>query len=283
MAGNRKDMVAISRWFGIFIIGILIGISISCSVTNKAHRKQKEAYKNLPPDSMLQFAINLYRQEKYWKAQEVLSYLLEEYRTHPIAEKAYYYYALTFFGVGEPASAGYHLHVFINRFPDSELVPDAYYWKAYALYAMSLPYNLDQTYTRRALEAFQLYINLYPNHKYVKDAREYIKKLRRRLQKKDLYNAELYYKIGEYLSAKIALTHVLEDWHDLPEKDYVAFLIIKSTYLYAINSVEEKQKERLQEVVELYRKFELLLENSEYLQEAEKIYEEAKQKLNSSS
>jgi len=255
----------------------------SCATLKKTTQKEKESYKQLPPDSILQYAINLYRQEKYWQAQEALKYLLEEYRTHPIAEKAYYYYALTFFGIGEPASAGYHLHVFISRFPESELVPDAYYWKAYALYSMSLPYNLDQTYTRRAIEAFQLYLNLYPDHEHAEEALKHIKSLRRRLQKKDVYNAELYYKIGEYLSAKIALMHTLEDWHDLPEKDYVAFLIVKSAYLYAINSVEEKQRERLQEVVELYHKFELLLKNSQHAKEARKIYEDAKQRLNKQS
>ncbi len=275
-------MVTISRWIGILFV-IVLFVGASCAIPNKTAKSEKEFYKQLEPDSVLQYAINLYRQEKYFRAQEVLSYLLEEYRTHPIAEKAYYYYALTFFGIGEPASAGYHLHVFINRFPESSLVPDAYYWKAYALYAMSLPYNLDQTYTKRAIEAFQLYLNLYPEHKHSAEAKKHIKTLRRRLQKKDIYNAELYYKIGEYLSAKIALTHVLEDWHDLPEKDYVAFLIIKSAYLYAINSVEDKQRDRLKEVVELYHKFELFFKDSKHVQEVKKIYEETKQRLNNQS
>ncbi len=282
MVGNRQNMVAISRWVGILSV-IMFFVAMSCVIPNKVAKSEKESYKKLPPDSILQYAINLYRQERYWRAQEVLSYLLEEYRTHPIAEKAYYYYALTFFGIGEPASAGYHLHVFINRFPESKLVPDAYYWKAYALYAMSLPYNLDQTYTKRAIEAFQLFLNLYPDHKHAENAKKHIKNLRRRLQKKDIYNAELYYKIGEYLSAKIALMHVLEDWHDLPEKDYVAFLLIKSAYLYAINSVEEKQRERLREVVELYHEFEMFFKDSQHAKEAQKIYEEAKQRLNNQS
>ncbi len=281
MVRNRKNMVAISRWIGIFVVIVLfIG---GCAIPNKTAKSEKEFYKQLDADSVLQYAINLYRKEKYFRAQEVLSYLLEEYRTHPIAEKAYYYYALTFFGIGEPASAGYHLHVFINRFPESPLVPDAYYWKAYALYAMSLPYNLDQTYTKRAIEAFQLYLNLYPEHKHSTEAKKHIKTLRRRLQKKDIYNAELYYKIGEYLSAKIALTHVLEDWHDLPEKDYVAFLIIKSAYLYAINSVEEKQVDRLKEVMELYHKYEMFFKDSQHAQEVKKIYEDTKERLNSQS
>jgi outer membrane protein assembly factor BamD len=66
--------------------------------------------------------------------------------------------------------------------------------------------------------------------------------------------------------------------HDYPSSKYLEesnFLIIKCDYLYAINSVEWQKNARLQTVVQDYLKFVDQYPKSEYLKEAESMYNNA--------
>ena len=57
------------------------------------------------------------------------------------------------------------------------------------------------------------------------------------------------------------------------------YYIIKSGYEYAINSREDKMKERLQQVVNSFDKFATTFSNSKHLGECQKIYTDCKARL----
>jgi len=68
--------------------------------------------------------------------------------------------------------------------------------------------------------------------------------LRLKLQTKSFNNAYLYYKLGYYKAAGIALKNSLKDYPDSPFKEEILYTAAKAAYLYADKSVEEKKQER---------------------------------------
>ncbi len=57
------------------------------------------------------------------------------------------------------------------------------------------------------------------------------------------------------------------------------FLILKSNYLIAKNSIEEKKKERFQETIDEYYALVDEYTETKYLKEAEKIYKDSIKKI----
>jgi len=85
----------------------------------------------------------------------------------------------------------------------------------------------------------------------------------------------LYYNIGEYKSAIVALQNVIKDFPEVPQKEELDFLTLKSYYLLADNSIETKKLARYQETIEFSGYFKAEYPTSKYLSEARNIAEKA--------
>jgi outer membrane protein assembly factor BamD len=75
----------------------------------------------------------------------------------------------------------------------------------------------------------------------------------------------LYYKIGDFKAAVSALKQILDEFPDLKNEDEVNFLIVKSSYLIAKNSIAKKQKGRYENVL---TEFTEIKTTSEYYEDA---------------
>ena len=58
---------------------------------------------------------------------------------------------------------------FSNTFPNSEYREESDFMTAYSNYQLSPTFRLDQTYTIKAIEGFQLFANTYPDSKRVEE------------------------------------------------------------------------------------------------------------------
>jgi outer membrane protein assembly factor BamD len=96
--------------------------------------------------------------------------------------------------------------------------------------------------------------------------------LRMKLETKAYNNAKLYYKTSDYKAAFTALQNVIVDFPATVYKEVILYLIFRSSYLFAINSIESKQLQRLKDARENYLKLVDAFPQSEYLQEAERSY-----------
>ncbi len=92
--------------------------------------------------------------------------------------------------------------------------------------------------------------------------------------KKAYKSAKLFYQIQDYKSAVMAFRSAIKRYPDIPYKEEMEYLIIRSGYMYARNSVEGKQEERYEEVLEDYQNFVLDYPTSQYLRDASSIYRE---------
>lgn len=223
-----------------------------------------------------QEAINLYNKKNYSKALVLFEDLSQKYRGQQQAEDLNYYYAYTLYRLRDYTTARFQFKYFADNYPTSQYAEECRYMSAYCYYLDSPDYPLDQENTYKALDALQLFINLYPESDRAKQAADYISDLRGKLERKAFENAKMYYEIGgfqvyNYKSAVIALKNTQIDFPDIKYAEEIDFLIFKSQYLYAKNSLLIRQQERFEEALTYYNEFIEKFPTSKFKKEADQL------------
>ncbi len=222
-----------------------------------------------------QEAIRLYNKKDYAKALILFDDLVQRYRGRSEAEDLYYYYSFSNYKLKDYLSARYHFKTFAETYPNSTRAEECRFMAAYCFYQDSPNFSLDQENTYKAIEALQLFINLYPKSNRVAEASKLIQDLRDKLEKKSYANANLFLTIGDYQAAVIAFRNSIRDFPDTKFAEEMEFLTIKSLYLYAKNSYETKQEDRYTETIDEYNRFIEKYPKSSYTKEADKLKHES--------
>jgi len=222
-----------------------------------------------------QEAIRLYNKKDYAKALILFDDLVQRYRGRTEAEDLYYYYAFTNYKLKDYLSARYHFKTYAETYPTSTRAEECRFMAAYCFYQDSPNFSLDQENTYKAIEALQLFINLYSKSTRVAEASKLIQDLRDKLEKKSYANSNLFFIIGDFQSAVIAFRNSLRDFPDTKYAEEMEFLTIKSLYLYAKNSYETKQEERYTEAIDEYNRFTEKYPKSNYTKEADRLQYES--------
>lgn len=249
----------------LLILLVITGLLSSCKDSFEKIQKSKDfAYKHTKADE--------YYDRKQWsKANTLYEELLTIYKGTKNFENVYYKYAFTFYNDKNYLAASYHFKNFSDLFPNSPKTDECEYLNCLCLFNLSPDYSLDQTNTIKAIGEMQTYVNTHPESKHIKEANRLIDESRTKLEKKDNYGAELYYKIGEYKSAAVAFEQIIRKYPDAKDVDYYTYMVMKSHYTYAKNSIPEKQEERFNTVKAEYADFIQKFPKSAYRSEVEKI------------
>ena len=220
-------------------------------------------------------AIRLYNKRDYSKALELFDVLVTRYRGQEQAEDLYYYYAYTNYKLRDYTSARYHFKTFADTYPTSSRAEECRFMAAYCYYLDSPIFSLDQTNTQSAIDALQLFINLYPKSERVAEASKLIQNLRDKLEEKSYANSKLYLTIGDYQAAVISFGNSLRDYPDTKYAEEMEFLTIKAQYLYAKASLEYYQEDRFTQAIVDADQFKEKYPKSQYLADVEGLRKDA--------
>ncbi|AMQ00186.1 Lipoprotein [Pedobacter cryoconitis] len=223
-----------------------------------------------------QEAIKLYNKKDYSKALILFEDLSQKYRGRTEAEDLNYYYAYTLYRLKDFTTARYQFKYFADTYPTSKNAEECRYMGAYCYYLDSPEYTLEQENTYKAIDALQLFINLYPKSERVAQASQYITDLRAKLELKAYTNARLYYDLGGYdisyfKSSVIALKNAETDFPDIKYVEDMDLLIVKSQYSYARNSYAFRQEDRYNEAIGYANEFIEGHPESKYLAEVKTL------------
>jgi outer membrane protein assembly factor BamD len=256
----------------LFFIALIIFLLSSCSEYSKLLKSS---------DFELKYkkAKEYYEKKDYYRSSTLFEELINIYKGTDRGEEVYYYYAFCQYAMDDYIMAAYHFKFFARNFPNSKHVQEAEFLAANCIYLESPEYSLDQTYTNKAIEEFQFFIDKYPGNIKLDTCNKIIDILRAKLEKKAYANATLYYQIGDYKAAVVALKNMLKDFPDTQYREEMLFLIIKSIYFLAENSVLKKQKERYQATLNEYHSLIDEFPSSKHLRDAERIYESSTKRL----
>lgn len=225
-------------------------------------------------------AKEYYNDGKYTKAIPLLDELISIYRGKEELQEIYYIYCYAHYGQGNYLMAAHNFKNYYEFYPNNEKAVEAMFMVGKCYAKVSPEPALDQENTKKARQAFQQFINTYPNSDRVDDANQQMRQLRRKLERKAYKAAKLYYDMEKYRAAAVSFENVLYDYPDIAEAEYIQYLIVKSRYLYAKNSVAQKQPERYEQTMKAYRTFSDKYPESQWLDEAKNLYQQSKRKIN---
>ncbi|MDQ3047199.1 MAG: outer membrane protein assembly factor BamD [Bacteroidota bacterium] len=224
-------------------------------------------------------AIAYFEKEDYTKALTLFEELMSVYRGTAKAEEVNYYYAYCNYNLEDYLVAGYQFRNYVKSFPNSKHTEECAYMNAYCFYLNSPEYSLDQIDTKLAIKEFQRFTNAYPQSERISECNRLIDQLRAKLERKSYENSMLYYNMSDYKGSIVAFGNHLKDFPDTKHAEELEYLIIRSYYLLALNSIDSKKPERFKSAVDSYLKFEDKYPKSEYLNEAEMVYTSALRNL----
>jgi outer membrane protein assembly factor BamD len=256
------------RSFVVFAALLMLLLGQSCDPYNKILKSPDLAYK-------FEMAKKFYYEGAYYKAQPLLEELISVYRGSEKAEEVYYYYAYCDYHLQDFTVASYHFKNFSNSFPSSNKVEEMDFMYAYCLYLESPRFGLDQGSTQKAIEGLQLYINKHPKSLRIAECNRMMDVLRSKLERKAYESAMLFYRMEDYRASATMLRRTLLEYPDIDEREELLFLICKSYFMLAENSIREKQTERYEECLKTYAELREDFPQSKFLKEAGNMAEKA--------
>jgi outer membrane protein assembly factor BamD len=230
-------------------------------------------------DAKYAAAIKYFEKEEYTRALTLFEELMGVYRGTSKAEEVHYYYAYCSYNLEDYIVAGYQFRNFVKIFPSSIHAEECAYMNAYCFYLNSPEYSLDQIDTKLAIKEFQRFTNMYPQSKHIQECNDLLDKLRAKLEHKSYENSMLYYNMSDYKSSVVAFGNHLKEFPESKHVEELNYLIIRSYYLLALNSIDSKKQERFKAAADHYLKFVDMYPKSDYLKQAEMVYSSALKNL----
>jgi outer membrane protein assembly factor BamD len=260
----------------IFYTLLLALVLASCSPFQKALKSEDTKYK-------YDVAQELYEKGKYAKAVRLFEQIAPTYRGKPQAEKLFYMYATSLYNNKEYYTAGYQYESFTSSYPKSAKAEEAAFLGAKSYYFLSPRYSLDQVDTYKALEKLQAFIDRYPNSEKMPEANQLVNELSRKLEKKAYEIAKQYFDtaeyFGDYNAAFKTLDNFLLDFPGTELKEDALYLKFDASYKLALNSVEHKMKQRLEDAKKAYDDLVKYRADSKYKAQADKMLESVNNEL----
>lgn len=257
------------KWF---IIPMLFLVITSCSKYQKLLKSDDVMLKK-------EKAYEYYEEGDYHRALGLMEDIIPAFRGTVHAEELNYYYAMAHYKQKDYILAAHYFKTFTQGFPRSEHAEEFLYLSAYCKYLLSPRPSLDQTETREAINELQSFINRYPQSPRVEQANEHIDELRAKLEIKAFESAKLYFNIRDYMAAVTAFNNLIRDYPDTEFREEALFYIIQSYFLYAENSIETRQLERYNNVVQAHGRLLNRFPESVFITEANKMLVVSQEKI----
>ena len=253
----------------VLIVGLIAAIAMILSGCGEYEKLLKSRDYQKKYDT----ALELYEEEQYVKAGTLFDQVANIYRGTTKADTVKYYQAKSYYGQRDYMMAGHYFSELSVTYPNSAYVEEADFMTAYCFYKQSPRPELDQDNTFNTIQTLQMFMVKYPNSDKLMESQEIIVEMSDKLVEKSFISAKLYYDLGYYKSAILALRNSLIEYPSTKYREELMFLILKSSYLLADNSISSLQRERYQAAVDEYYSFIGEFPDGSHSKEAERIYE----------
>jgi len=224
-------------------------------------------------------AFEFFNMGKYSKAAQLFESVSISTNGTEREDTVQFYWGLSNYRAEDYYTAETNFTSFITSFPNSPFSSDATFLRVDCLYRSTLRYELDQKPTQKALAAIAQYLSDYPDTPNIELCNSMIADLSERLDRKAYEAAKLYYKMEDYLAARVTFRNVLKDDSENIYREDILYYTAMSSYKYAKNSIDEKQKERYMNFVDDYLNFVGEYPESLYRKELDAMYLKAQKAL----
>ncbi len=168
----------------------------------------------------------LLEQEKFFKARRFLTHAFEVAPNTALGREALLLAADTYYRQGGEANyvqAEAKYRDYLNRFPTSDASSYVQLQLGNCLAKRTQRPDRDQSWTEKALRAYEEVLRLYPTSEHAATAREAIREVRNRLAEHEFGVGKFYVGFGIYAASITRFTGLLERFPDYGERDKALF------------------------------------------------------------
>lgn len=227
-------------------------------------------------EDQYKMAVKMYESQKYGKAIRLFEKVTPAYRGKPQMERIQFMVAQSNFNEKNYQTAGYYFDRFAKNYPKSSKLEEASFASALSYKLASPEFSKDPTDTNKALEAFQTFINTFPDSDKLEEANKHYKELRYKLQKKYFEIAKTYYTTADYdmrnyKAAIQAFDNLLEDYLGSEFKEEALYYRLKAAHDFTFKSYDRRKPERIKDAMEAYDKLIRNYPDTKYKTEVDKM------------
>ena len=253
------------------LLSVLVGLLVGCGGADElTYRGPEEAYNK---------GLAQMEEGDYQQAIRLFRAVFEYGRGNEWAPKARFELAMAQRELSKHLVAANEFQRFTQLYRNNEMRPRAEFERANSYYLRSPMYRLDQTDSREAISLFRLFIDRYPNHELVPEAKTKINELRGKLAHKKFAAGQLYERRDMWEAASTVYEEAFDQYPDTQWADDALLGALRTYIRFADRSVERLQADRYQKAIENYNRLTQLFPESNLLNEAEQLYSEARRKL----
>ena len=261
-----------SNWYKIAFLSclsiLILGFS-SCG-------EYQAILKSKDTELKYQKALSYFNDKQYIKAQTLLDEVTSFYRGTDRSQDVLIYLSRCYMGQKDYSGAAEYYQAYIRNYPKGRYIIEARFQVGHCYYLNAPDARLDQTETKKAIEFFTQFVELYPDSPYAQQAYQEMNELYDKLAYKEYLSAKLYYNLGtylgnNYLSAEIVAKNAMKDYPTNKYQEELNWLILQAKYQQLVNSLDSKREERARDTEDEYYSFVTQYPNSKHRAAAERI------------
>ena len=206
-----------------------------------------------------EYAKQSFAEGKYARAVTLLQDLITLKKGTDEAQESLYMLAMAEYMNKDYESASATFKKYHQTYPKGTYAEHASFYVGQSLYEGAPEPRLDQSPTIGAINAYQQFLDYYPESRLREQAQEKLFELQDKLVQKELLSAQLYYNLGgyfgninannesNYIASIITAQNALKSYPYSKWREDFSLLIMKSKYELAENSSEDKKLERFRD------------------------------------
>ena len=243
-----SKLIAMKKYsFFVFCLTVLL--------TGCAH-EFSNVYKSADNTYKYEYAKQCFATGKFSNAITLLSELVTVQKGRETAQESLYMLGMAQYSNGDFDAASATFKKYFQSYPKGDYAEQASFYVGQSLFQGMPDPRLDQSSTIGAINAFQNFIDYYPDSPLRETAQKRLFTLQDNLVMKEYLSAELYFNLGGYFgninantesnyeSCIITAQNALKQYPFSSMREKFSVLIMKSKFELAENSSEEKRVER---------------------------------------
>lgn len=222
------DIIEIKEVHTLFIKKLFPFAALLIVITACSHKVDTSS---MSAEEHFNYAMSLFNEEDFEYAVPEFQAILLNNAGSSVSDDAQYYLAMSYFNRKQYYLAAYEFSKLIRDIPASPFVTDSQYQLAESYYKQSPNVSLDQTFTKKAIEEFQSFINFFPANPKAVEAENKIKELNSKLAEKEYNSGRIYERMEYYTAAIKYYSLVIDTYHDTkfaPEALYARMKLEKN-------------------------------------------------------
>ena len=215
-----------------------------------------KVYKSPDVDLKYEYAKEAFAMGKFTQASTLLEELITVKKGSEEAQECLYMLGMAQYCNRDYEAASATFKKYGSSYPRGIYAESAAFYVGQSLYEGAPEPRLDQSPTIGAINAYQQFLDLFPDSRLRAEAQQRLYELQDKLIMKELFSAQLYYNLGgyfgninkndesNYTSCIITAQNALKQYPYSDHREEFALLIMKSKYELAQNSTEDKRLDR---------------------------------------